>query len=191
MSTTAKVEAAEVLAWTINGIVVEGAEKVWMCNKAPGVIVPKPTLVPLSKIKELAVVEAPVYLTKKLLVPEPLSLLLKVVQSVFCNWPVLLMEAKGKFRVKELVVVEMLKILPAVPVEILVMTLPDKLMEVEVPIKTCWPPVMDRPLPTVKLPKVVVPIPPLLTGMTPVIAMVEVPEMAMLVEPVNSEPMSE
>lgn len=34
------------------------------------------------------------------------------------------------------------------------------------------------------------PVPPLLTGITPVMAMVEVPEMAMLVEPVSREPMS-
>jgi hypothetical protein len=45
-------------------------------------VVPKARLVPLSNSRELAVVEAPVYLTRKLEVPEPESLLLNVVQSV-------------------------------------------------------------------------------------------------------------
>ena len=60
--------------------------------------------------------EGPVALGKKPVVKEPESLLLKVAQSAPVNWPVLLMEAKGRLMVKELVVVEMLKILPAVPV---------------------------------------------------------------------------
>jgi hypothetical protein len=44
--------------------------------------VPMPIFVPDSKTRELAVVEGPVALTRKPLVKEPLSLLLKVVQSV-------------------------------------------------------------------------------------------------------------
>jgi hypothetical protein len=74
---------------------------------------------------------------------------------------------KGKFKVRELVEVEMLKILPAVPVVTVVMTLPDREIWVEVPIKTFCPPVTDKPLPTVKEPRVEVPIPPLATERIP------------------------
>jgi hypothetical protein len=67
-----------------------------------------------------------------------------------------------------------------------------KVIWVEVPISTFWPPEMERLEElTVRLPKVVVPRPPLATGITPVMAMVEVPEMAMLLEPVSREEMSE
>ena len=75
-----------------------------------------PILLPLSKIRELAVVEAPVYLTKKLAVPEPESLLLKVNQSEAWSWPVLTAEEKGRFKVKVLPKIEPLKMLPVVPV---------------------------------------------------------------------------
>ena len=61
-------------------------------------------------------VETPVNLTKKLLVPLPDSLLLKVAQSAACSWPVLAMEAKGKLRVKVEPEILPLKILPVVPV---------------------------------------------------------------------------
>jgi hypothetical protein len=81
---------------------------------------------------------------------------------------VLVIEEKGRFKVKELVEVEMLKIVPVVPVETLVITELPKEIEVEVPIKTFWPPVIERPEPTVKSPKVVVPMPPLFTAKTPV-----------------------
>ena len=67
---------------------------------------------------------------------DPLNLLLKVAQSEASSWPVLEMEEKGKLIVSELVEVEMLKILPAVPVETLVMTLLLKLIVVEVPTNT-------------------------------------------------------
>ena len=154
-------------------------------------MVPRPTLVPLSNSKELAVVELPVYLVRKLAVPLPESLLLKVNQSVPVSWPVLTLLAVGKLMTKLLVEVVMLKMLPAVPVETLEMTPAVREMEVEVPIKTFWPPVMERPEPTVKSPRVVVPIPPLLVPITPVMPIVEVPVMAMLVPAVNSEPMSE
>ena len=62
-------------------------------------------------------------------------MLLKLSQSEDCNCPVLTEEAKGRLRVKALVVVEMLKILPEVPVEIfwLRTTLPLTPM-VEVPV---------------------------------------------------------
>ena len=146
-----------------------------------GEVVPKAMFVPLSNSRELAVVELPVYLTRKLFVPVPPSLLLKVKKSVPCNWPVLTALAKGRLRVRELLEVEILKMLPAVPVETVVITLEDREMEVEVPIKTFWPPAIDRPEPTVKSPKVVVPMPPLAVPMTPLIPMVEVPVMAMLV----------
>ena len=43
----------------------------------------------------------------------------------------------------------------------LVTTLAPRLMEVEVPIKTFWPPVMERLEPTVREAKVLVPVPPL------------------------------
>jgi hypothetical protein len=55
-------------------------------------------------------------------------LLLKVSQSAEASWPVFKAEAKGRFKVRELVDVEMLKIFPAVPVAIFVMTLLDKLI---------------------------------------------------------------
>lgn len=90
-----------------------------------------------------------------------------------------------------LVEVVMLKILPAVPVETLEMTPADKLICVEVPMSTFWPPVTVKPEPAVREPRVVVPMPPLETGMTPVMAMVLVPEIAMLAEPVSKELMSE
>ena len=114
----------------------------------------------------------------------------------------LLMEANGKLIVRLFVVVLMLKIFPAVPVETFVITLLPREIVVEVPIKTCWPPVMDKPLPTVKLPSVVVPIPPLVTarGLVRVrevklgvadTAMVEVPDKTMLEPAVSKLPMSE
>ena len=132
-----------------------------------GMVVPMPTLVPSSKIIESSVVETPVYLTKKLLAPLPDSLLLKVPQSVLDNWPVLAMEAVGILITRALVEVVMLKMLPKVPVEALAITLLPRLMEVEVPISTCSPPEIDRLLPTVRLPKVVVPMPPLEACKTP------------------------
>jgi hypothetical protein len=98
---------------------------------------------------------------------DPLSLLLNVAQSVDSNWPVLLMLANGRFIVREFVVVEMLKMLPLVPVATLVMTLFPKVIWVEVPMRTFCPPAMDRPEPTVKLPSVVVPMPPTDTVKTP------------------------
>ena len=122
---------------------------------------------------------------------EPESLLLKVRKSVAKSWPLLVMLALGRLMTKELVLVVMLKILPAVPVETLEITPAPREMEVEVPIKTFWPPVTVKPVPTVREPRVVVPMPPLVTGITPVIAMVEVPEIAMLVEPVKRVAMSE
>ena len=69
------------VALTMKVGVVEGPAKFWTYSKAVGEVVPKPILLPLSNSKELAVVEAPVYLTRKLLVPEPLNLLLKVKKS--------------------------------------------------------------------------------------------------------------
>ena len=59
---------------------------------------------------------------------------------------------------------------------------------VEVPIKTCCPPLMERLAEeTVRLPRVVVPMPPLEVGITPVRVMLGVspPEEAMLPEPVT------
>jgi hypothetical protein len=67
---------------------------------------------------------------------EPLSLLLKVAQSLESSCPVLLILANGKFMVSEFVVVLMLKMLPEVPVEIFVMTLLERVIWVEVPINT-------------------------------------------------------
>lgn len=74
--------------------------------------------------------------------PEPESLLLKLRKSVAWSWPVLTMEAKGRFRVKELVEVEILKILPRVPVAIFIMTL------VFIPMVEVL--VMEMPVPWVK-----------------------------------------
>jgi hypothetical protein len=115
---------------------------------------------------------------------------------------VLVIEEKGRFKVKELVEVEMLKIVPVVPVETLVITELPKEIEVEVPIKTFWPPVIERPEPTVKSPKVVVPRPPedTASGLVKVrevklgvldTAIVEVPVIAILVPAVKRLPMSE
>ena len=110
-------------------------------------------------------------------------------------------EEKGRLMVRELVVVEMLKTVPVVPVETEAMTLAPKEMEVEVPMSTCWPPETERLEPTVRLPKVVVPIPPEETakGLVNVrevkegvadTAMVEVPERTML-EPALKKDMGE
>jgi len=81
-----------------------------------GVVVPIPMFVPVSKIKELAVVEGPVAFGRKPEVKLPDNLLLKFKKSDDCNCPVLLMVAKGRLMTSELVVVLMLKMLPAVPV---------------------------------------------------------------------------
>jgi hypothetical protein len=111
---------------------------------------------------------------------------------------VLEVEAMGRLMVRELVVVAMLKMLPAVPVAIEAMTPAPREMEVEVPTKTFCPPVMERPEPTVREPRVVVPIPPLDTakGLVRVrevkagvaeTAMVEVPERTMLAPALKKE----
>jgi hypothetical protein len=83
---------------------------------AKGVVVLIPTLVPVSKIKELAVVDAPVALGKKPEVNDPDSLLLKVTQSVPWSCPVMPLVEKGRLKVKTLVEEARLKMLPAVPV---------------------------------------------------------------------------
>jgi hypothetical protein len=159
---------------------------------------------PVLKVNRLlpAVVEAPEAKTIWFAERLPDNLLLKLVQSPLCSWPVFTEDANGRLMVKELVVVEMLNMLPAVPVETLVMTLLDRVIFVLVPIKTLWPPVMESPEPTVKEPSVVVPSPPLVTarGLVRVklvklgvaeTAMVEVPEITMLEPEVKREPMSE
>ena len=99
---------------------------------AAGVVVFKPILELDSERMELAVVELPVYLTMLPLLPAPESLLLKFKKSEPCNWPVLVMEAKGRLMTRELELVEMLKMLPAVPVETLETT-PEAREMVEVP----------------------------------------------------------
>lgn len=167
MSRIAKDEAAEEVAWKITGIVVEAIEKLWTWSREIGAVVPRPMPVPLSKKRELAVEEAPVYLTKKLEVPAPDNLLLKVNQSLAWSWPVLTLLAKGRLRVKVLEEILPLKIAPAVPVARVVTTLVPKEILVEVPIKTLCPPVMERLEPTVREPKVVVPRPPLAGRRTP------------------------
>ena len=48
ISITARVAAAEEVAWIITGMVVEEVEKLWMCKRAAGEVVPKARLVPLS-----------------------------------------------------------------------------------------------------------------------------------------------
>ena len=98
--------------------------------------------------------------------PEPESLLLKVSQSEFWSWPVLMPLAKGRFNVRVLAPIEALKILPVVPVAMLVTTFGPRLICVEVPINTFWPPAMERLEPTVKEAKVLVPVPPFVTGKT-------------------------
>ena len=81
-------------------------------------------------------------------VPEAVKLeeplLLNVVQSVKDSCPVAAEEAMGKLMVKELVVVLMLKMLPMVPVETVVITLAPRAMVVEVPKR------MPLPSPEVK-----------------------------------------
>lgn len=95
-------------------------------------------------------------------------------------------EAMGRFRVKEFVEVEMLKMVPEVPVEMLVMTLAPRLICVEVPISTFCPPLMDRLEPTVREPKVVVPMPPKPTPKTPDVIWEAAMAMLVLVTPVIS-----
>ena len=109
-------------------------------------------------------------------------------------------EAKGRLMVRELVLVLMLNMDPAVPVATLVKTLLERVIWVEVPINTLCPPTMESPAPTVKLPSVVVPIPPLVIakGLVRVgevklglaeTAIVLVPVIAMLEPAVNRLPM--
>lgn len=50
----------------------------------------------------------------------------------------------------------------------------------EVPINTFWPPTMESPEPTVNEPKVVVPMPPLATGKTPVTLEVKLIKLAVI-----------
>jgi len=66
------------------------------------------------------------------------------------------------------VVVAACKVVVAVTIRVVKVGVLVKVIWVEVPIRTCWPPVMERlEEETVKLPKVVVPIPPLATPKTP------------------------
>jgi len=98
----------------------------------------------------------------------------------------------GRFKVRVLAEMLPLKMLPVVPVAKVVTTLVLREIWVEVPIKAPCPPLLkDRPVPTDRVPKVVVLMPPLAMPMTPLMPMVEVPVMAMLVPLVNREPMSE
>ena len=93
-------------------------------------------------------------------------------------------EAKGRLMTRELVEVEMLKIVPAVPVETLAITLLLRVKEVEVPINTFCPPLtVSKALPEVKSPKVVVPMPPLDTANNPVTS-----EEPRLMAPLNNWP---
>src|ERR1035437_4029334 len=96
-----------------------------------------------------------------------------MVQSRAGSWPVLTPLAKGRLRVRVLLALEPLKMLPAVPVASVVTTLLPRLMVVDVPIRTCWPPMMERLLPTVRLPSVVVPMPPFAADKMPVTSPVE------------------
>ncbi len=79
----------------------------------------------------------------------------------------LLMRLAGRVKARLLLEMEALNRLPEVVVDTEVTTLAPKVIWVEVPIKTLWPPVMDRPDPTVREPKLVVPMPPLETANNP------------------------
>jgi hypothetical protein len=94
----------------------------WILKDTVEEVAPIPATVPLSMRMPAAVVLAPVALTTKPLVKLPESLLLKLKKSVAWSWPVLVMEAKGRLITKELVEVEILKIVPVVPVETLEIT---------------------------------------------------------------------
>ena len=97
-------------------------------------------------------------------------MLLNVVQSADCSCPVLTVEAKGIFIVREFVEVLMLKIFPAVPVDTEVITLDANPMVVEVPMIICLPSpaVKVNPEPRPRLPREVVPVPPFETASSPV-----------------------
>ena len=75
--------------------------------------------------------------------PETATLLLKLNQSVLSSWPELLMEALGRLVTKALVVVLMLKLLPAVPVLTLLMLLMEPKPKVEVETKRGAPAPLD------------------------------------------------
>lgn len=92
---------------------------------------------------------------------------------------------KGRLRVRVLEEILPLKMLPAVPVERVVTTVVPRLMVVEVPIMESLPsPVpKERPVPKDRLPKVVVPMPPLVTCRIP-----ETSEEFKLMAPLNREP---
>ena len=95
----------------------------WRLKEMEEEVAPIPATVPLSMRMPAAVEEAPVALTTKPLVKAPESLLLKLKKSEAESWPVLLMEEKGRLKTAELVEVEILKILPEVPVETFIITL--------------------------------------------------------------------
>ena len=100
-----------------------------------------PETVPLSAIMLLATEVAAVNLDKKPLVPLLPTLLLNVSQSAEASCPVLVMLAVGKLITKALVEVEILKMLPAVPVETLLMTLAPKdkvILPLPLATTTCW-----------------------------------------------------
>ena len=81
LEVTAKIEIPEEEA-TLNKVLVVPAVP-WMLKEIVDEVAPIPATVPLSIKMPEAVVVGPVYLTTKPAVPEPPSLLLKVVQSVF------------------------------------------------------------------------------------------------------------
>jgi hypothetical protein len=91
------------------------------------------TVLSHRKLADDCVLDAPLAKTTCPEVKEPESLLLKVVQSAVVNCPLLATLAFGRFMTKALVVVVMLKPVPAVPVETLLMLLmlPRPRVEVE------------------------------------------------------------
>jgi hypothetical protein len=114
------------------------------------------------------------------------------------------MLALGRLMTRALEVVEMLKLFPVVPVETLLITPADNPIVVDVPMIESLPSplVKVRPEPRERLPRVVVPIPPELTGRALVrvrevkegveeTAMVLVPVMTMLEPAVKREEASE
>ena len=109
----------------VEEVILKGSKVVvpWMLKLTLEDVALTPATVPLSRMMLSAVALGPVDLIRKPLLKEPESLLLKVNQSADDSWPVLVILAVGRLTTKALVEVVMLKMLPAVPVETLLIIL--------------------------------------------------------------------
>jgi hypothetical protein len=131
----------------VEEVILKGSKVVVPCTLKLTVedVALTPATVPLSAIILLTTVEAVVNLERKPLVPVLPTLLLKVRKSEPWSCPVVLRLEMGRLITKALVVVVMLKMLPAVPVETL-LTTPEARLIVEVPERLTPVPAVKREL---------------------------------------------